>query len=1275
MEEKVVKRLVGIEVIKPGSNPDVDSDFMTEIREKVVDHVEELNGRGHVANIVTFQTLAAKAAFKEMCKIYSIPFAQANKVTKMIPGPVSGVNITFSDIFNPDSPRYNEATDFRNAVSGEEWKEVIAGSLAIEGRIKSSGVHPCGIIMSSKPLDSVVPLHVRQSDSKLISQWTYPELEEMGLIKFDFLGLDTVDLIMNSVRYIGRNGKQAPSMTKLIHGDLQDKKTLDLFGRGDTIGIFQFSEEFVRDLFKRMKPDSVIDLAITTALCRPGPMGMKSHVKFADRKAGREKIEFPIHPDFKGTVLEEILEPTLSLIVFQEQILEISNKIGGMTLQEGDNLRKAMGKKDREKMKKMKTVFMDGGLKNGYTDESLKALWETMAIFAEYGFNRCLHGRTLVNIEGEGKITLDELFKKQEENPNEKINVLSMFEDGSLKYHKVKNVTKSGRKPLFTIKTESGKRIRLTKEHRMLTTGGYGTIEDGLLRIGAELMFDESWGKRLSKKTIQTKKKTMSLVNRMDSQREKARNHMTKYQKTLSFDDRSAHQKKIQLNNPNRSNASLSAAREKLKSLYLDPEWMNKFINSCEQTRIKKAETGEYKGFGKMTKLSDGRWCDSIQEAAVGEYLILRGIDFELHKKLVTKEGKIKVCDFYANGLYFEFDGLNRGKDFFVENKYGNEIPFVYMTPYNFQEVIDEAIMNLHVENGDKIIEIIPPKVGKTGVEYTEMTFDIEMEYDGPSNFIADGLVSHNSHSVAYALNSYQSAYLKANYPVEFMAALIAQNVGVKDKILTYLQEAKRMGLSVGSVDINLSDVRVAPDYAKKSSHDILYGIGGISAVSEDSATLIVNEREKNGEYSSVQDLINRCVPLGVDNKRIYTALAFAGAFDSFNHPRRGVVENLPAMLTEAKTQKVKGSTLFDMLGDAGSSPTSIDLDSVPEYPHLEKLSKESEVIGLYLTSHPLSNVGTLSGLNSTPISKILKSNSNGKYNVVGSVTEIVTKRQKRGGKSIAVTIDDGSGFITAFLNRNLVKGMDKKDAQNKIKSLYETGAHEVSSEIEMMALDEEFTAVEPIEIGQVYNVELVFKPGFDDNPYSARISESNKIHLADNGSLPVRIRMNKPKTKETKMKQMAFFKKLSEVFPGDSPIFIGYKDDLIEKTNDDVYRDAIDVIRTNVPTAESDKHEETEQSLTGRVKKSVNKRASKNTPEKKLLPWPPPKQHRSGVFENDKITSTLTAEKIESLNYRPTPFMVDKSDKLTQVIEQKVGIENYDFGIFNAAILDDNGR
>lgn len=375
-----------IEVVKPGSPPDIDTDYNTVHREPIIENTRTIYGPEKSARIVTHGFLKAKSAFKDIASIYGMPFKETNRISALLPGVKDGKECSLAEVFNPDAERYPEGADFRDAVSAPEWKKVVEGALAVEGRTKSIGTHACGVILSSHPLSDVIPV-ARDNKENALTEYEYPACENLGLIKIDFLGLDTVDIIQNTVQAIIDAGKEPPCMPEIIAGDMDDKKTYDMLGNGHTIAVFQLSSPGVQELLRKMNPTKVDHIAAITALYRPGPMSMNAHTKYADRIGGREPIE-PIHTEFKGTVLEDILEPTASLIVFQEQVIEIAQKICGMTEQEGDMLRKAIGKKKTDVMMSMQPKFLQGGQDNGYSLEAMNILWEKVVEFSKYAFNK-----------------------------------------------------------------------------------------------------------------------------------------------------------------------------------------------------------------------------------------------------------------------------------------------------------------------------------------------------------------------------------------------------------------------------------------------------------------------------------------------------------------------------------------------------------------------------------------------------------------------------------------------------------------------------------------------------------------------------------------------------------------------------------------------------------------------------------------------------------------------------------------------------------------------
>lgn len=382
--QKVIKK---VEVIRAGSAPDVDTDFHTQGRERVIQYCRDKYGAENVANIITFSTFKAKVSFKSICTIYGVPFDLATRIAKTLPDVVDGDEMTLADVYNPDHPRYAEGEDFRRAAESDEIKKYVDMATPLSGRVRGTGTHPCGVVISKVPLKQVVPTQVRQADNALITQWTYPQCESLGLIKMDFLGLDNLDIIENTLENIRNNGKDVPDLRELSRGPMDDRKTFELLQNGNTVGIFQLGGAGVRELLTRVHPTEFIDIAATTALYRPGPMKMNAHNQYADRKNGREDVVY-ICPAFKGTEAEEILKETYGLIVYQEQCMQLATRFAKMTAYESDQLRKAIGKKKMKLMMELRPKFIDGITNRGFKEEDANTLWDTIAVFGQYGFNK-----------------------------------------------------------------------------------------------------------------------------------------------------------------------------------------------------------------------------------------------------------------------------------------------------------------------------------------------------------------------------------------------------------------------------------------------------------------------------------------------------------------------------------------------------------------------------------------------------------------------------------------------------------------------------------------------------------------------------------------------------------------------------------------------------------------------------------------------------------------------------------------------------------------------
>ena len=358
------------------SLPDIDVDFDDDGRQQILEWVTNTYGKDRVAHIVTFNTMAAKSAIKQVGKVMGLPFSETNLLTKQIPDRIEGVKkITIeASIKNvPELQRYYDA-------GGSEY-DTLRFAQQLEGTVSNTGVHACGIIIGKQPISDVVPVYTfTDKDTRekfLATQYEGSVIESTGLIKMDFLGLKTLSIIREALRNIKLSTGQDLDIN---HIPLDDEETYKLFQEGNTHAVFQFESPGMQKSLKQLKPSVFEDLIAMVALYRPGPMD--NIPSFIKRKHGLEEIKYDL------PVMEEYLKETYGITVYQEQVMLLSRAISGFTRGESDNPRKAMGKKKIDLMAKLKVKFLAGGQANGYKEETLEKIWKEWEKFASYAFNK-----------------------------------------------------------------------------------------------------------------------------------------------------------------------------------------------------------------------------------------------------------------------------------------------------------------------------------------------------------------------------------------------------------------------------------------------------------------------------------------------------------------------------------------------------------------------------------------------------------------------------------------------------------------------------------------------------------------------------------------------------------------------------------------------------------------------------------------------------------------------------------------------------------------------
>src|ERR1700674_1609073 len=350
------------------SMPDIDIDFCMNRRGEVINYVTQKYGRDNVAQIITFGTMAAKAAIKDVGRAMDIPYADVDRIAKMVP---TQLNITLEQAI-ADSAQLREAIEKDGQI-----RELFETARKLEGMVRNSGVHAAGVVISPRPLTDLVPLH-RTKNDEIVTAFDMVAIEKMGLLKMDFLGLTTLTILTDALKLILQTQGRPMTLEQI---PLEDPETYErVFHKGLTSGVFQFESHGMRDVLRRYQPNSIEDLTALNALYRPGPIQGGMIDDFIDRKHGRKKIEYEL-PELK-----EILQETLGVIVYQEQVMQIAHRLAGYSLGEADLLRRAMGKKKPEEMAKQRERFVEGAVQRGYPPKKIEKIFDLLAKFAEYGF-------------------------------------------------------------------------------------------------------------------------------------------------------------------------------------------------------------------------------------------------------------------------------------------------------------------------------------------------------------------------------------------------------------------------------------------------------------------------------------------------------------------------------------------------------------------------------------------------------------------------------------------------------------------------------------------------------------------------------------------------------------------------------------------------------------------------------------------------------------------------------------------------------------------------
>ena len=919
-------------------------------------------------------------------------------------------------------------------------------------------------------------------------------VEDLGFIKMDFLGLRTLSFIEAAIRIV----KEARGVELDVDAfPKDDEKTFALLSRGEAAGVFQFESPGMVDTLKKLKPRRVQDLIAVSALYRPGPMeNIPTYIRRHHGKTDPDFTEDP-YTDFPESrqYLESILEETYGIPVYQEQIMQIAQAVAGYSLGEADLLRRAMGKKKLEEMVKQRQIFLDGAKKKSIPKDEASRIFDLLEKFANYGFNKCVVGETLIPDATTGQLhRAEDLFRTQH-HPD----VVSVQDDFTLTHSPTAQVMQNGVKPVYRLVTSLGKEINATLNHPFRTLDGWKNLEDlcvgervaspahlpvrGCETWDAHKLITLGWtlaeGNTCHPCGVYLYSNSEVIVADMVRAAQQFENTVP----TAKLRPERNHTFDVYLGTSKRGSASggRSGARLWLESLGVVgqgatekrfPEAVFRLTNEDLALLLGRYWSGDGFVFGQgnttpYAATSSQRLAQQLQ------HLLLRfGIVSRVTEKTFTyKEGRtgytVHVLGRRSAARFVTHIAPHIiGKD----EQLGCLREYLEHTPADLESIdtlppeIKTWVKEVKVQSGltwreveaqsgvcvkelygnlnthkkgfrrstigkladffgsERLRQVCSEDLFWERVERIEstgeaMTYDLEVART--HNFVANDLLVHNSHSAAYGALSYQTAYLKAHYPLEFVAALLTVERGNSDKVAEYITDARYLGIEVLSPDVNESRSDFTP-----VDGVIRFGLYGIKNVGDAAVEHILDERDKGGKFRDLYDFCKR-VDSSFVNKRALEHLVKAGAFDKLGG-RSDLLANLEAAMKWGAAEREQSAAgQFSLFGAEETKPPAPK--RVKEHSTLELLRFEKEALGLYISDHPMNSYPGLTDAANCTVAKIdhcyaeMMKGSRGeprqRMALAGMLQSVVKKPTKSGGMYARFNIADetGSREVVAF--------------------------------------------------------------------------------------------------------------------------------------------------------------------------------------------------------------------------------------------------------------------
>ncbi len=1062
--------------------PDLDIDFSDEGRDSIIQYVKDKYGHNNVAQIVTFGTLGARAVVRDVGRVMDIPLAEVDKIAKLIPSD-PGINLAQALL---------ESSELKKLVERDDSIHHLYNiAIKLEGLTRHISKHAAGIVISKDDLTNHLPFS-KSSKGDITTQYDANAIGKLGLLKFDFLGIRTLTVIYNTIKVIKR------TINKEINIDLipiNDNKTYTLLSAGNAIGVFQLESSGMRDLLRKLKPTTFEDVIALVSLYRPGPMGSGMVDTFVARKHNKEVIKYE-HPS-----LIPILKQTYGICVYQEQVIQIASQLAGFTPGQADLLRRAMGKKIPEEIEKQRIPFIEGALKKGIKEKKADKIFEMIAKFGGYGFNKCLPGYTRIINYDTGKYeSIDDIYQQFNKNnepdqkSNARINTLTCTPDFKLKKGKITDIFDNGDKTVYRVTTKSGKSIEATYNHPFLTFYGFKYLSE--LRIGDKVAITRHMPIKGRRKIPDYKIIVLGYLlsagnigadgdiyyySASKHEIDEYAKNIIKFSNTEISFGKSKYLVSTRVKHPLESepgvimllkDLNLMGVRKEDKfipdiifelsnekiALFIGKLWMGGGVVDCKHPHFNDTTKYSYRRVS-YTSCS-GRFINQLQyllarlnisshvnrtrtykDGRVSQTLVLNTYEdivtfasvispymygkekAELLKIISCPLRNISKCDTLPREIYSVVQEERRKakkKWKEIEREIGLSVKGVIRRQFSQEKdgasrkiieklakSMNSSVLQTYVDADityDSIISIEEIGIRKT--------YDLTVETT--HNFVANDFIVHNSHASAYAMLAYQTAYLKANHTVEYMASLLTSEMGNSDKIALYISECSNLGIKILPPDINesRSDFTVVDE-------GIRFGLVAVKNVGTGAVQHIVEIRKQGDKFASFDDFCQR-IDIKTLNKRVLESLIKCGAFDSLQVHRKVLFDNLQIIIEKAllikKDKATNQTSFFDIIEDP-QKHTFIELLSGSEWPENKVLEYEKEVLGFYVTGHPLAKYApTLNIFTNATIENIADIKEGTSVRAGGIITRVKHAKTKKGETMAVFELEDLSGKIPVVL-------------------------------------------------------------------------------------------------------------------------------------------------------------------------------------------------------------------------------------------------------------------